>query len=70
MKDTMAISGRVDRADEGNTLTDFDEEEIQRKITISTSLARRTSAMASSAVRFSDRARTLVVMMPPADWGG
>src|SRR5580704_15184780 len=32
-------SNRLTRADEGNTLTDFDEEEIQRKITISTSLA-------------------------------
>ena len=30
---------RLTRADEGNTITDFDEEEIQRKITISTSLA-------------------------------
>jgi elongation factor G len=30
---------RLTRADEGNTLTDFDEEEIQRQITISTSLA-------------------------------
>ncbi len=32
-------SNRLTRADEGNTVTDFDEEEIQRKITISTSLA-------------------------------
>jgi elongation factor G len=32
-------SNRLTRADEGNTITDFDEEEIQRKITISTSLA-------------------------------
>ena len=28
-----------DPADEGNTITDFDEEEIQRKITISTAVA-------------------------------
>jgi elongation factor G len=30
---------RLTRADEGNTITDYDEEEIQRKLTISTSLA-------------------------------
>ena len=30
---------RLTRADEGNTLTDFDDEEINRKITISTALA-------------------------------
>jgi elongation factor G len=30
---------RLTRVDEGNTVTDFDEEEIQRKITISTGLA-------------------------------
>ena len=30
---------RLTRADEGNTLTDFDEEEVQRQITISTALA-------------------------------
>jgi len=30
---------RLTRADEGNTLTDFDEEEIQRKITIATAVA-------------------------------
>ena len=30
---------RLTRADEGNTLTDFDEEEIRRQITICTSLA-------------------------------
>ena len=32
-------SNRLTRVDEGNTPTDFDEEEIQRKITISTALA-------------------------------
>src|SRR5215831_17781827 len=32
-------SNRLTRVDEGNTLTDFDDEEIQRKITISTALA-------------------------------
>src|SRR6185295_16924858 len=32
-------TNRLTRVDEGNTITDFDEEEIQRKITISTSLA-------------------------------
>lgn len=30
---------RLTRVDEGNTVTDFDDEEIQRKLTISTSLA-------------------------------
>jgi elongation factor G len=30
---------RLTRVDEGNTITDFDDEEIQRKITISTALA-------------------------------
>ena len=30
---------RLTSVDEGNTITDFDDEEIQRKITISTSLA-------------------------------
>ena len=30
---------RLLRVDEGNTVTDFDEEEIQRKITISTAIA-------------------------------
>ncbi len=30
---------RLTRADEGNTLTDFDEEEVQREITISSALA-------------------------------
>src|ERR1700693_6647173 len=32
-------STRLTRADEGNTITDFDDEEVQRKITISTALA-------------------------------
>ncbi len=32
-------TNRLTRVDEGNTITDFDEEEIQRKITISTALA-------------------------------
>ncbi len=32
-------SNRLTRVDEGNTITDYDEEEINRKITISTSLA-------------------------------
>src|ERR1700682_1000915 len=36
---STAGSNRLTRADEGNTVTDFDDEEIQRKITISTSLA-------------------------------
>ena len=32
-------TNRLTRADEGNTITDFDEEEVSRKITISTALA-------------------------------
>src|SRR6516164_6437107 len=32
-------TNRLLRVDEGNTITDFDEEEIQRKITISTAIA-------------------------------
>jgi len=32
-------TNRLTRVDEGNTITDFDEEEIQRKISISTALA-------------------------------
>ncbi len=36
---TTGGSTRLLRVDEGNTLTDFDEEEVQRKISISTSLA-------------------------------
>lgn len=33
------VTNRLTRADEGNTLTDYDEEEIQRKMSISTGLA-------------------------------
>ena len=36
---TSGATNRLTRADEGNTLTDFDDEEIQRKITISTGIA-------------------------------
>ena len=36
---TSGATDRLTRVDEGNTITDFDDEEIQRKITISTSLA-------------------------------
>ena len=36
---TAGASGRLARVDEGNTITDYDEEEIQRKLTISTKLA-------------------------------
>src|SRR5437870_2396963 len=36
---TVGASNRLLRVDEGNTITDFDEEEIQRKITISTAIA-------------------------------
>jgi elongation factor G len=36
---TCGATNRLTRVDEGNTVTDFDEEEIARKITISTSLA-------------------------------
>jgi len=32
-------TNRLTRVDEGNTVTDFDEEEIQRRITISTAVA-------------------------------
>ena len=32
-------TSRLTRVDEGNTITDYDEEEIQRKLTISTSIA-------------------------------
>ena len=32
-------TNRLTRVDEGNTITDYDEEEIQRKLTISTSIA-------------------------------
>lgn len=36
---TAGATNRLTRVDEGNTVTDFDEEEVARKITISTSLA-------------------------------
>jgi len=36
---TSGATNRLTRVDEGNTITDFDDEEIQRKITISTALA-------------------------------
>jgi elongation factor G len=36
---TSGATNRLTRVDEGNTITDFDDEEIQRKITISTGLA-------------------------------
>jgi elongation factor G len=36
---TAGATNRLLRVDEGNTITDFDEEEISRKITISTSVA-------------------------------
>jgi elongation factor G len=36
---TAGAANRLLRVDEGNTITDFDEEEIQRRITISTAIA-------------------------------
>jgi elongation factor G len=36
---TSGAVSRLTRVDEGNTLTDYDDEEIQRKLTISTSIA-------------------------------
>lgn len=36
---TAGATNRLLRVDEGNTITDFDEEEIQRKITVSTAVA-------------------------------
>jgi elongation factor G len=36
---TCGATNRLTRVDDGTTITDFDEEEIQRKITISTSVA-------------------------------
>ena len=36
---TAGATNRLTRVDEGTTITDFDDEEIQRKLTISTSLA-------------------------------
>jgi len=36
---TSGATNRLLRVDEGNTITDFDDEEVQRKITISTAIA-------------------------------
>ena len=36
---TAGVTNRFTRVDEGNTITDFDEEEINRKATITSSLA-------------------------------
>src|ERR1700686_4970697 len=36
---SAGATNRLTRVDEGNTVTDYDEEEIQRKISISTALA-------------------------------
>jgi elongation factor G len=36
---STGVTSRLTRVDEGNTLTDYDDEEIQRKISISTGLA-------------------------------
>ena len=36
---TCGGSSRLTRVDEGNTITDFDDEETQRKITIATAVA-------------------------------
>ena len=36
---TAGASNRLLRVDEGNTITDFDEEEVQRKVSISTAMA-------------------------------
>ena len=36
---TSGGTNRLTRVDEGNTITDFDDDEIQRKITISTAIA-------------------------------
>ncbi len=36
---TAGATNRLTRVDEGNTITDFDDEEVQRKITISTAVA-------------------------------
>ncbi len=36
---TSGATNRLTRVDEGNTITDFDDEEVQRKISISTALA-------------------------------
>src|SRR5262245_609158 len=36
---SSGATNRLLRVDEGNTITDFDEEEVQRRITISTAIA-------------------------------
>jgi elongation factor G len=36
---TSGATNRLTRVDEGNTITDFDDDEIQRKVTISTAIA-------------------------------
>lgn len=36
---TAGATNRLTRVDEGNTVTDFDDEEIQRKVTVSTGIA-------------------------------
>ena len=36
---TSGATNRLTRVDEGNTITDFDEDEVQRKLTISTAIA-------------------------------
>ena len=36
---TAGVTNRLTRVDEGNTVTDFDEEEIARKVSISSALA-------------------------------
>ena len=36
---TAGATNRLTRVDEGNAVTDFDDEEVQRKITISTGVA-------------------------------
>ena len=41
---TAGASSRLTRVDEGNTITDFDDEEVARKITISTGVAAFTAA--------------------------
>jgi elongation factor G len=36
---TAGGTNRLTRADEGNTITDFDDDEVQRKLSISTAIA-------------------------------
>jgi len=36
---TAGATNRLNRVDEGNTITDYDDDEIQRKLTISTAVA-------------------------------